>query len=59
MAGVGLAERGERMLFLALMTFATYFQYGLLAYGMVFLAVLTHATVLQRAAHFYGETKKG
>jgi archaetidylinositol phosphate synthase len=59
MAGVGLAERGERMLFLALMTFATYFQYGLLAYGMVLLAVVTHATVLQRAAHFFREAKKG
>jgi hypothetical protein len=41
------------------MTFATYFQYGLLAYGIVLLAVVTHATVLQRAAHFYGETRKG
>lgn len=59
MAGVGLAERGERMLFLAVMTFATYFQYGLLSYGIVLLAVVTHLTVLQRAAHFYKEVKKG
>jgi archaetidylinositol phosphate synthase len=59
MAGGGLAERGERMLFLALMTFATYFWYELLAYGIMFLAVVTHATVLQRAAHFYRETRKG
>ena len=42
-----------------LLTFATYFQYGLLAYGMVLLAVVTHVTVLQRAAHFYREAKKG
>jgi archaetidylinositol phosphate synthase len=59
MAGVGLAERGERMLFLALMTFATYFRYGLLSYGIVLLTVVTHLTVLQRAAHFYRESRKG
>lgn len=59
MAGVGLAERGERMLFLALTTFATYFRYGLMSFGIVLLAVVTHLTVLQRAAHFYREINKG
>ncbi len=58
MAAVGLAERAERMLFLAAVTFAAYFRIELLGWGVVLLAVLTHLTVLQRAAHFYGQTKK-
>ena len=59
MAAVGLAERAERILFLAVVTLAEYFRAGLLGWGVVVLAVLAHLTVLQRAAHFYGEIKKG
>lgn len=59
MAAVGLAERAERILFLAVVTLAEYFRAGLLGWGVVVLAVLAHLTVLQRAAHFYGEVKKG
>lgn len=58
MAAVGLAERAERMLFLAAVTFAAYFRIELLGWGVVLLAVLAHLTVLQRAAHFYEEAKK-
>lgn len=59
MAAVGLAERAERMLFLAAVTFAACFRIELLGWGVVLLAVLAHLTVIQRAAHFYGEVKKG
>ena len=55
MAGVGLAERAERMLFLAVVTFASYFRLELLGWGVAILAVVTHVTVLQRAAHFRRE----
>ena len=58
MAGVGLAERAERMLFLAVVTFASYFRLELLGWGVAILAVVTHVTVLQRAAHFRREVGK-
>lgn len=59
MAGVGLAERAERMLFLVAVTVAAYFRLELLRWGVAILAVLSHLTVLQRSIRLYGETKKG
>ena len=58
MASVGLAERAERMLFLAAVTFAASFWLEALGWGVALLAVLAHFTVLQRAARFYSETRK-
>lgn len=58
MASVGLAERAERMLFLAAVTFAASFRLEALGWGVAVLAVLAHFTVLQRAAFFYSETRK-
>ena len=58
MAAVGLAERAERMIFLALATFASYYKVSILGWGVVVLAVVAQFTVLQRAAHFYKESRK-
>jgi archaetidylinositol phosphate synthase len=52
MAGVGFAERAERMLFLALCSVAAYFWLPSLEYGVLFLAVISHGTVLQRVLYF-------
>ena len=57
MAAVGLAERAERMMFLAVVTFVAYFRLEVLGWGMALLAALAHLTVLQRALHFYRETR--
>ncbi|MCW3992697.1 MAG: CDP-alcohol phosphatidyltransferase family protein [Candidatus Bathyarchaeota archaeon] len=56
MASVGLAERAERMLLLAAVTFAAYFRLDILSWGVLLLAALSHLTVLQRAVHFLRET---
>lgn len=52
MAGVGLAERAERMIILAAVTFVAVWWLDALNYGIVLLAILSHLTVIQRAAHF-------
>ena len=58
MAGIGLAERAERMIFLALCTLATYWYPLALNYGIIILAALAHLTVLQRSLHFKKEIEK-
>lgn len=58
MTAIGVAERAERMLILAAVTFAAYFWIGALEWGVIALALLSHLTVVQRAVHFYGETKR-
>jgi archaetidylinositol phosphate synthase len=57
MAGVGLAERAERMLILAAVTFITVFWIDALNYGVILLAVLSHVTVIQRTMHFKRNAK--
>jgi archaetidylinositol phosphate synthase len=52
MVGVGLAERAERMLLLAAVTFIAVFWIDALNYGVILLAVLSHTTVVQRTVHF-------
>ena len=59
MASVGLAERAERMIFLSVVTFASYFRVDLLGWGMIILALLAQFTVLQRVAYFYGVVAEG
>ena len=58
MAGIGLAERAERMIFLALCTLAAYWYPQALNYGIIILAALAHMTVLQRSLHFKKEIEK-
>jgi archaetidylinositol phosphate synthase len=56
MAGVGLAERAERLVILAAATFLTVFKLDALNWGVALLAALTHLTVLQRMLHFRRKT---
>ena len=58
MEGVGLAERAERMLILAVVSVIAFFWLPALGYGVALLAVLSNFTVLQRAFHVYKELKK-
>ncbi len=48
MAGVGLAERAERMMILAAVTFVAVCWLDALNYGIILLAILSHLTVIQR-----------
>ena len=57
MESVGLAERAERIVILALTSFISYFWLDALNWGILLLAVLTHITVIQRAHYFYKKTK--
>jgi len=57
MAGVGLAERAERMIILAAVTFVAVWWLDALNYGVILLAILSHLTVLQRAEHFRRNSK--
>ena len=58
MAGIGLAERAERMIFLALCTAIAYWYPEALNYGITILAALAHFTVLQRSLHFKKEIER-
>lgn len=57
MESVGLAERAERIVILALTSFISYVWLDALNWGILLLAVLTHITVIQRAHYFYKKTK--
>lgn len=57
MAGVGLAERAERMIILAAVTFAAVYWLDALNYGVILLAILSHLTVIQRTLHFHEKSK--
>ena len=57
MAGVGLAERAERMIILAAVTFAAVYWLDALNYGVILLAILSHLTVIQRTLHFHSNSK--
>lgn len=52
MAGIGLAERAERMIILAAVTFVSMWWLDALNYGVALLAILSHLTVIQRADYF-------
>jgi archaetidylinositol phosphate synthase len=55
---VGLAERAERILILAVASIIAIFWLPALNIGIVLLAVLSNLTVLQRGLHVYYELKK-
>jgi archaetidylinositol phosphate synthase len=59
MAGVGLAERAERMVFLALCSFISFYWLDVLNWGVLILAALAHTTVIQRSLYFKKEISKG
>jgi archaetidylinositol phosphate synthase len=58
MESVGLAERAERMLILAVASLVAFFWLPALNWGIIVLAVLSNFTVLQRAVHAYRWLKK-
>jgi archaetidylinositol phosphate synthase len=58
MESVGLAERAERMLILAVVSLIAIFWFPALNYGVILLAVLANLTVLQRGIHVYNSLKK-
>ncbi len=58
MESVGIAERAERMLILAVVSIIGFFWLPVLGYGVAIIAILSIVTVLQRAAHVYKELKK-
>lgn len=59
MESVGLAERAERMLILAVASLVAYWWLPALGWGIALLAVLANFTVVQRALHVYNILKKG
>ena len=58
MESVGLAERAERMLILAVASIAAFFWLPSLNWGIIVLAVLSNFTVFQRGLHAYRWLKK-
>lgn len=58
MASVGIAERAERMLILAMVSICAYLWLDVLRWGVILLAILSQVTVAQRILHFFGETRK-
>lgn len=58
MESIGIAERAERMLILAVASIVAIFWLPALNWGIIVLAVLSNLTVLQRAVHVYNSLKK-
>jgi archaetidylinositol phosphate synthase len=52
MESVGLAERAERLVLLALASFLSFFWLDALCWGILVLAVLANLTVIQRSIYF-------
>jgi archaetidylinositol phosphate synthase len=59
MESIGLAERPERIIILAVATVTAIFWLPSLNIGIILLAVLSNFTVLQRGLHVYKSLKKG
>ena len=57
MESVGLAERAERLILLALASFFVFVWLEALNWGVLVLAILTNLTVVQRAIYFYKASK--
>ena len=58
MAGVGLAERAERMIFLALCAILSYWWYPVMNWSVLILGILSHLTVVQRGLYFKKKVEK-
>ena len=57
MESVGLAERAERMLILAVVSIIAFWYLPALDYGIILLAVLANLTVIQRVVYVYRKLK--
>ncbi|MEM1574570.1 MAG: CDP-alcohol phosphatidyltransferase family protein [Nitrososphaerota archaeon] len=57
LSGIGFAERGERIIFLILLSLITAIDYGLFEYGIILLSFLCHFTAIQRTIHVFLKTK--
>ena len=55
---IGLAERAERIIIIALASFFAFFWLEALNWGLIILAVLTNLTVFHRTYYFYREVKQ-
>ncbi len=58
METVGLAERAERILILAVASFVAFFWLNALNWSIMILAFLTNFTVFQRTVYFYNASKQ-
>ena len=58
MESIGLAERAERIIILAIATIITIYWLPALNIGIIILAILSNLTVLQRSLHAYKALKK-
>jgi phosphatidylglycerophosphate synthase len=58
MESIGLAERPERIVILALASLVTLAWFPTLEWSIILLAILTNFTVLQRVIYFYRASKK-
>jgi len=58
MESIGLAERPERIIILALASLVTLAWFPALKWSIILLAILTNLTVLQRVIYFYRSLKK-
>jgi archaetidylinositol phosphate synthase len=58
MESVGIAERAERIIILAIASITAIYWLQALEIGIILLAVLSNLTVLQRSLHVYTVTKK-
>jgi archaetidylinositol phosphate synthase len=58
MESIGIAERAERMLILAVFSILAFFWLPALGYGIALLAVLANFTVIQRVVYVYKTLKK-
>ncbi|MGE5188390.1 MAG: CDP-alcohol phosphatidyltransferase family protein, partial [Betaproteobacteria bacterium] len=58
MESVGLAERAERMLILAVVGIVAYFYEPVLLYGVALIAILANLTVIQRMVYVYKKLEK-
>jgi len=58
MEAVGLAERAERIIIIAVATIAEIFFVGVIEASMILLAAITNLTVLQRSLYAYKALKK-
>ncbi|MBM3292312.1 CDP-alcohol phosphatidyltransferase family protein [Candidatus Bathyarchaeota archaeon] len=52
MASIGIAERAERMILLAIFSFIALYNLEFLGYGIIILGILANFTVLQRVLYF-------
>ncbi len=59
MKGIGIIERGERIVAIIAILFLNFFNMALSFYGLVLLLILTWITVFQRVYHVYISSREG